>query len=131
MEREELNKQYKKGIIAGFITGSGIFLAIGMLAVAFVASYFFTRDYEYNVGEEFVIGEDVVRKSNEIIGYIDENFLYEYDEEAMENAIYKAILSSMGDKYSCYYTEEEFNKLMEETEGTYNNMNTYRQYYSK
>lgn len=119
MEQEELNRQYKRGIVSGFIIGSGIFLALGMLAVAFVASYFFTRNYEQNNGEQFAIGEDVVEKSNSIIEYIDNNFLYEYDEEAMENAIYKAILSSIGDKYSCYYTEEEFNTLMEETEGTY------------
>lgn len=116
MEQEELKKQYKKGVIAGVIVGGGIFLALGILAVAFVASYFFTKN---NVGAQFVIGDDVVRKSNALIEYIDKNFLYEYDEEDMENAIYKAIMSSLGDPYSCYYTEDEFKALMEETEGTY------------
>lgn len=116
MEQEELKKQYKKGVIAGAIVGGGIFLALGILAVAFVASYFFTKN---NVGAQFVIGDDVVRKSNALIEYIDKNFLYEYDEEDMENAIYKAIMSSLGDPYSCYYTEDEFKALMEETEGTY------------
>lgn len=116
MEQEELKKQYKKGVIAGVIVGGGIFLALGIMAVAFVASYFFTKN---NVGAQFVIGDDVVRKSNALIEYIDKNFLYEYDEEDMENAIYKAIMSSLGDPYSCYYTEDEFKALMEETEGTY------------
>ena len=71
MEQEELKKQYKKGVIAGVIVGGGIFLALGILAVAFVASYFFTKN---NVGAQFVIGDDVVRKSNALIEYIDKNF---------------------------------------------------------
>lgn len=116
MEQEELKKQYKKGVIAGVIVGGGIFLALGILAVAFVASYFFTKN---NTNTQFAIGDDVVKKSNALIEYIDKNFLYEYDEEDMENAIYKAIMSSLGDPYSCYYTEDEFKALMEETEGTY------------
>ena len=116
MEQEELKSQYKKGMTVGFIAGGGIFLALGLLAVALVASFFFTRN---NAGTQFVIGDDVVKKSNALIEYIDENYLYEYEEEEMENAIYKAIMSSLGDPYSCYYTEEEFKTLMEETEGTY------------
>lgn len=116
MEQEEFKKQYKKGIIAGFVIGGGVFLAIGMLAVAFVASYFFSKS---NTGVQFVIGDDVVNKSNTLIEYIDENYLYEYDENEMENAIYKAIMDSLGDPYSCYYTEDEFASLMEETQGTY------------
>ena len=116
MEHEELKKQYKKGVIAGAIVSGGIFLALGILAVAFVASYLITK---ISASAQFAIGDDVVRKSNALIEYIDENFLYEYDEEAMENAIYKGIMSSLGDPYSCYYTEDEFKALMEETEGTY------------
>ncbi len=122
MEKDELNKQkelkkqYKRGIIAGFVTGGGIFLALGILAVAFIASYFISKN---NTGMQFSLGDDVVRKSNALIDYIDKNYLYEYNEEDMENAIYKAIMSSLGDPYSCYYTEDEFKSLMEETSGTY------------
>jgi len=48
--------------------------------------------------------------------------LYYKDEisvEDLQTGIYKGLLAGLGDPYSCYYTKEEFDDLMESTSGTY------------
>lgn len=39
--------------------------------------------------------------------------------EDLQTGIYKGLLEGLGDPYSCYYTKEEFDDLMESTSGTY------------
>ena len=50
---------------------------------------------------------------------IDTYYLNDVDEDAMEQSIYKGLMSGLDDPYSVYYTSEEFTKLMEDTQGTY------------
>ena len=37
----------------------------------------------------------------------------------LQTGIYKGLMEGLGDPYSCYYTKEEFDDLMESTSGTY------------
>ncbi len=50
---------------------------------------------------------------------IDENYIGDVDEEALEEGIYKGYLQGLGDPYSVYYDEEETKDLYETTEGEY------------
>lgn len=50
---------------------------------------------------------------------IDKNFLFDENMEDVENGIYKGFMSGLGDPYTVYYTEEEYNDLMQDTSGTY------------
>ncbi len=48
--------------------------------------------------------------------------LYYMDEisvDDLQTGIYKGLLEGLGDPYSCYYTKEEFDELMESASGTY------------
>ena len=38
---------------------------------------------------------------------IENNYLWEVDEESQMDSVYKALVSSLGDKYSAYYDAEE------------------------
>lgn len=52
-------------------------------------------------------------------GLIDENYIGDVDEEALEEGIYKGYIQGIEDPYSVYYNEEETKDLYETTEGEY------------
>ncbi len=52
-------------------------------------------------------------------GLIDENYIGDVDEEALEEGIYKGYIQGLEDPYSVYYNEEETKGLYETTEGEY------------
>ena len=49
----------------------------------------------------------------------DRYYLDDVDESAMVEGMYAGMLNGLGDPYTVYYTEEEFNALMESTSGEY------------
>ncbi len=50
---------------------------------------------------------------------IDATFLYEVDYEKMGDEVYKAMVNALGDKYSTYYTVDEYKAMQASTSGTY------------
>ena len=52
-------------------------------------------------------------------GLINENYIGDVDEEALEEGIYKGYIQGLEDPYSVYYNEEETKDLYETTEGEY------------
>ena len=59
------------------------------------------------------------QKMQLIYDLISDNYLYDIDKDAMKEAIYGAMLDSLGDPYSVYYTAEEYTSLMQSTSGSY------------
>ncbi len=59
------------------------------------------------------------KKAEYIMQLIDSYFLYEVEDGSYETEIYRALMNACGDPYSCYYTPEEYDELMESTTGTY------------
>ena len=55
-------------------------------------------------------------------GLIDENYIGDVDEEALEEGIYKGYIQGLEDPYSVYYNEEETKDLYETTEGEYSGL---------
>ena len=63
---------------------------------------------------------DFIDKKIEVIEKtLDKYYVGELDKTAMEEGIYKGLVSSVGDPYSTYYTKEEFDSIMEKTSGVY------------
>ena len=50
---------------------------------------------------------------------INETFLWDTDEEKQMDAVYKALVDSLGDKYSQYMNEEEYSKFLSYVSGTF------------
>ncbi len=50
---------------------------------------------------------------------IDKYYLYDVDEEQMQEYIYKGMVAGLKENYSCYYTKEEYTALKEETQGVF------------
>ncbi len=58
-------------------------------------------------------------KLNTMMQLVDSLYLEEFDRQEMLNAAYEGFIDSLGDRYSRYYTEEEYQSFKEDTSGSY------------
>lgn len=68
---------------------------------------------------EELMSDYFTAKMELLASLIDEYYMNDISVEDMRTGAYKGLLEGLGDPYTCYYTEEEFNNLMESTTGTY------------
>ncbi len=108
-EEEPSNKKPSTKFGLGVIVGILIAIAIALISMVVFVLVRQTTTSEVNASD----------KINTILEYLDRYFLYDFDEEIVENGLAKGLLEGLGDKYACYYTTEEFNELMEENSGEY------------
>lgn len=50
---------------------------------------------------------------------LDQNFLFDYDDEQIYEGSLKGMFANLGDPYTAYYTPDEFKKLMDSLNGRY------------
>ncbi len=61
----------------------------------------------------------VIQKINKLETLINRFYMEDVDDAKLAEGIYKGLLASLGDPYSCYYTKEEYDALMESSSGVY------------
>lgn len=112
-----MDKKFLKGIVAG---------AMGLMCLqgaVFVTSNVLCNGIGIYAGaNEKVLGEDTsqtLTKMNSLKQCIDKYYMNDVKEEDLTEGIYKGILESLGDPYSCYFTKEEYADLMADSSGTY------------
>lgn len=101
----------KKTFIKGALCGALIMLLICIMGVGAIVIW--------GVGESGAISYSTIAKLELIKVYIDEGFLYEIDEDALEDGLYQGYIDALGDSYAAYYTEEETTQILESTSGEY------------
>ena len=113
--------------------GKGVALGVGISAVVVAAVVWLFLIVMEVTGAQLVLGgssigrgsssevlsSEALAKLDRIKTIIDQYYLYDVDEEALVDGIYKGMVSALGDPYSAYYTEEEFASQMEDNEGVY------------
>ncbi len=74
-----------------------------------------------------VVSEETEKKLEAIEEVIDEYYYQDadIDVDAMTEGMYAGMVNALGDPYSVYYTEEEWNDLMQETAGIYYGIGAY------
>ncbi len=73
-------------------------------------------------GEAHVLDEEALAKLSKLFSYVDQLFLYDYDAEAVNEALYKAAIAALDDPYTAYYTAKEYAALMESATGQYSGL---------
>lgn len=101
---------YGKGMAAGLILGV---LIMGLAGCAAAGFYLIIRQ---NPGTP---EGQVSNKLEELNDYIEKYYLFDYEEENIEDGIYKGMMAGLGDVYTGYYTPEEYADFMESTNGNY------------
>lgn len=126
-ERKYGSRFYRKGLLTGIIaTFSAMMLIVlsvadvclkkGYLHIGINGDVYIQSDA---VTDESGIGSEVEAKLNAIDSVLDSFYFEEVDDEKAKDSIYKAYLSSYDDKYTVYYTADEYKKLTETTNGTF------------
>lgn len=69
--------------------------------------------------EELLMSEFFTGKLEFLGELVDAYYMNEVSIEELQTGAYKGLLQGLGDTYSCYYTVEEFEELMESTSGVY------------
>lgn len=69
--------------------------------------------------ERAISPDNEVRKFTEIDGWIQDTYLGEYDREEQMDDVYRAMVDSLGDKYTRYLDKEELEQLKQGINGSY------------
>lgn len=111
MEDSRKDHSFKKGLAAGMLLAA---LAFGITGCT--AAYAIPRLFGGAGTKE---EGQVNAKIQELDQYIDQYYLFDYEEEDLENGIYKGLMAGLGDVYTGYYTPEEYASFMETSNGSY------------
>ena len=124
-------KKKSQGFASGMIIGAvSAFMAVILLILS-VAAVCIAKGYIHigvngdvyiqsdAVTDSDGIGSEVEGKLNAIDSVLESFYFGDVDDETAKDNIYKAYLSSYGDKYTMYYTADEYKALKESTNGKF------------
>ncbi len=96
-----------------FFTG----VVFGMIALFVINSVVTNANLLYRrfISKELTTNQ----KISQIQSIVDKYYVNDYDEQLMEEMIYKGMVASLKDPYSYYMSEEELKAFLEDTEGNY------------
>lgn len=90
---------------------------LGVVATATIGT---TIDSGISLFKRYVLNDiSISQKTEYIKDIIDTYYVNSYDEQTLEDYMYKGMLESLGDNYSSYMTASEFDRVMDETNGEY------------
>ncbi|MCI6497304.1 S41 family peptidase [Lachnospiraceae bacterium HCP1S3_C3] len=124
----ENNNKSDKGYLKGLITGL-LFAVVVVVVFAvawvlrlnkYVLNYYGLSLSEVKSKQVKLNSDDFDTKMNKLASYIETFYLDDVSEEDMAEGAFKGVVAALGDPYSEYYTEEEYESLMESTSGEYN-----------
>ena len=124
-------KKKSQGFASGMIIGAvSAFMAVILLILS-VAAVCIAKGYIHigvngdvyiqsdAVTDSDGIGSEVEGKLNAIDSVLESFYFGDVDDETAKDNIYKAYLSSYGDKYTMYYTADEYKAFKESTNGKF------------
>lgn len=109
MEDNRKGHSFGKGLVVGILF-SGLILSVTGCAGVFPFLF---------GGRGAGTDAQMEAKIQELNQYIDQYYLFDYEEENVENGIYKGMMAGLGDVYTGYYTPEEYADFMESSNGSY------------
>lgn len=109
MEENEKSRSFGKGLACGVLL---CVLVLGITGCA--AARFYLGNFGKSTEEQ-----KIDAKIEELNYYIEKYYLFDYEEEDVENGVYKGLMAGLGDVYTGYYTPEEYESFMESSNGSY------------
>ena len=120
----EDNKKFLKGFLGGLLSAA-VVVVIAVCILKYtdlginLSSASLVSNSSNDTQTEEVGSKAVETKVSVIKQIIDKYYLDEVDDSDLVEGMYKGLVDGLGDPYSVYYTEEEFQSLMESTNGVY------------
>ncbi len=116
MENKSFVKTFLSGVLTGITCIVLIFAILGVTGKVNLRA--FARSNNTLSGK-------IERKASSIEYYIDQYYLDEISDEAMQDSVYKGIVAGLQDDYAAYYTKEEYSSMKEKSSGVYYGIGAY------
>ena len=120
----------RRGFGLGVLAGAGITLFVVVLVCAGLSAFRYIQMQQVQQGQQntdaTVLDANMQMKLQTIEQIID--FYYykdDVDQEALSDGVYRGMMDAIGDPYSTYYSAEELQDLMEQTQGIYYGIGAY------
>ena len=124
----ESNTTEKNSIVKSVLLFCGG-IVLGALVVSVIFAIMIHRMTPATIAasgqEGSVLDDEVVQKLMLLEEGIDEYYLGDVDEAALEDSLYHGLVDGLDDPYSTYYSEEELEEVMESAEGIYYGIGAY------
>ncbi len=134
--RMEEKKNYQKGIIVGLTGGilgtficAAICIMIGINLMVIQKNAQEQKETELpteavtvlpeQTDADKLLNEEFRDRLDDIYGLLQENFLYDIDDDDLRDGMYMGLMAALGDPYSTYYNEEAYNSFEQSTSGKY------------
>lgn len=120
-EEEKKQSGLVKGILIGVIAAVFV-IVVGIYAGCYItdSQIVITNRASGLAGEDgTVLDAKCVSKINELSTYMNLYYYDEFDNETLKDGIYAGLVDAVGDKYSTYYTAEEYAESQVSTTGKY------------
>lgn len=117
-------KRRKPGFAAGVVVGIAaavVILVGGTFGICKAGNYQMVIGSKgaSKVKNTKLLDQDTVDKVDELTNYMDLYYYEDYDVQDVQDGLLKGVVSGLGDKYSAYYTAEEYKEQQLSTSGTY------------
>ncbi len=110
-----MSKKFLGGLLCGLFAGVIATGAVG----AGVYSYCTQKSQSGQQALSEVLDEKTVSKLSELTSYINTYYMDDYNVSDVQESLLAGYVSGLGDKYTVYYTPEEYETLKISTTGTY------------
>ena len=115
-KEEERRNKTSGGFVKGVLTGilGTVLAAVAVIAISVAVTggrIAIIQEGGASKGIRAALSDDVIGKINELIGYIHLYFYDEVEEEQLAEGIYSGLLAGVDDKYTEYYTAQEYADL--------------------
>lgn len=124
---EERKGRSIKIFLGGLLTGTLVVGIISAILIRQMVPVQVSGGTETAVegSKDSVISDQVLKKLKYLESGIESNYLGDVDESELAESLYHGLVDGLGDPYSTYYSEEEFEDIMEAAEGIYYGIGAY------
>lgn len=120
--RKHKKAGYRRGVMTGVAATLIIVLLLGMLGSNLLRSqgYSFSRNYitDKDAAND-VLSSDVQNKIAQIVSILNAYYYEDVDSNDLVEGMYAGLVDALGDKYSAYFTADEYTSYTESTSGKY------------
>ena len=112
--------QFSKGVLTGVVSTICVFTLLAAAALFWLHGRISPGGGSYEGVSANIVDGSVKTKVNDLAALIKACYYEDVEEEDLTEGLYKGLFASLGDPYSAYYTEEEYEEMMISASAQYN-----------
>ncbi len=109
---EKREHKFAKGVAAGVLSTVCIFLVMGTAGIHWLQDNLNLGAGSGRSVSSSIVSSSVRAKINELTAMIQNEYYEDVDVQELTEGLYKGLFDNLGDPYSAYYTEEEYQEMI-------------------